>query len=287
MDGRLVLIALCCATGADAYMSPASRHIASRRPRIPAVALEITGGKAAGALASSALLAEGVQFAGTAAALASAQQLFGATNPVETIGALIDYVQSLGPAGYGLYAATMIFLQVFPIANAFVLVVAAGAVFGVPEATALVVSCSTASATISFLLARHFARDLVASQFSDSKEFVALDTAFGEASFEKTLTLVTLLRVSPIIPFAWGNYIFGISPLPVGTFALGTMIGCAPGVAAVVSAGSAGAEIAASGLGSDGATLGLGIAATVGAITVAGNIATEALKEAGLDIQAD
>ena len=235
--------------------------------------------------ASSALLAEGVQFAGTAAALASAQQLFGATNPVETLGALVDYVQSLGTAGYGLYAATMIFLQVFPVANAFVLVVAAGATFGVTEGTALVVSCSTMSATLSFLLARTYARDLVTAQCQDSQQFVALDKAFGTASFGKTLTLITLLRVSPLIPFAWGNYIFGVSPLPVGAFALGTFIGCAPGVAAVVSAGSAGAEIAATGVSSDGATLILGIAATIGAITVAGNIATEALREAGLDLQ--
>jgi len=225
-----------------------------------------------------------VQFVGTAGVLTYAQQQLGAESPVQTISALIEYVQSLGPAGYWLYGLTMIFLQVMPIANAFVLVVSAGAIFGVAGGTALALVCSTISATISFQIARTFGRELIEDSVSESAQFAALDKAFGEASFDKTLTLVTLLRVSPVIPFASGNYFFGLSPIPVSAFSLGTLLGCAPGIAAVVSAGSAGAEIAANGVGANPYMLGLGVAATLGAIRVAGDVATEALKGAGVDM---
>ena len=45
-----------------------------------------------------------------------------------------------------------------------------------------------------------------------------------------------------------------------------------------------GADIAVNGAPANPYLLGLGVAATIGAITVAGNIANDALKEAGLDV---
>ena len=55
--------------------------------------------------------------------------------------------------------------------------------------------------------------------------------------------------------------------------------------AGYVSAGQAGAEIAVNGADSNPVVLGLGVAATIGAITVAGNIATSALKDLDLDLE--
>ena len=103
----------------------------------------IDGKAAAGALASSALLAEGVQYLGTALALAYAQERLGCSNPVETVSTLIEYVQGLGASGYALFAVTMIGLQVMPVANAFLLTVTAGAIFGAVPGTLLVLMCST------------------------------------------------------------------------------------------------------------------------------------------------
>ena len=244
----------------------------------------IDGKLAAGALASSALLAESIQYAGTAVALAFAQQQLGTENPVATVSALIDLVQGLGAAGYGVFAATMIFLQVIPIANAFLLTVTGGAIFGAVPGTALVLTCSTIGASTAFVIARTLARDAVLASAESSAEFVAINKAFAESDFRTSLTLITLLRVSPAVPFVWGNFLFGLSPLPLGTFALGTFVGCAPAVAAYVSAGQVGADIAVNGAPTNPYLLGLGVAATIGAITVAGNVASDALKEAGLDV---
>ena len=70
----------------------------------------------------------------------------------------------------------------------------------------------------------------------DSPQFRAIDNAFGSASFGTSLTLITLLRLSPVLPFAWANYIFGLSPVPWAAFTLGTFVGCLPAVAGYVSA---------------------------------------------------
>ena len=55
--------------------------------------------------------------------------------------------------------------------------------------------------------------------------------------------------------------------------------------AAYVSAGQVGAEIAVNGADSNPLVLGLGVIATIGAISVAGNIATDALKDLDLDLK--
>lgn len=117
------------------------------------------GAMAAGVLASSAIIAEGVQIAGTAVLLYLAQQWTGASSPVEAVGLMIDFLQGLGPTGYAVFGAAMIFLQVVPVAAAFVLTVSAGAIFGTVKGTAIVSVCSTVSASISFLIARSLGRN--------------------------------------------------------------------------------------------------------------------------------
>jgi len=240
---------------------------------------------AAGALASSAVIAEAVQIAGTAVLLSLGQQWTGTDSPVEAVGAMIEYIQNLpGLEGYALFASLMVFLQVVPVAAAFVLTVSAGAIFGAVKGTATVLTCSTISATISFYISRTFARERLLEAAQESKQYRAIDAAFSEASFSTSLTLITLLRLSPVLPFAWANYVFGLSPVPLPAFSIGTFVGCLPAVAGYVSAGQVGAEIAVNGADSNPYVLGLGIAATLGAISFAGNIATEALKDLDVDL---
>mmetsp|Transcript_17057 Transcript_17057/g.40702 ORF Transcript_17057/g.40702 Transcript_17057/m.40702 type:complete len:201 (+) Transcript_17057:174-776(+) len=116
---------------------------------------------AASALVSSALLAEGVQLAGTALLLYLAQRYTETSSPVEAVSHMISYTQELGLTGYCLFAALLVFLQVVPIAAAFVLTLSAGAIFGAVKGTLVVLSCSTISASISFMISRSFGRQSV------------------------------------------------------------------------------------------------------------------------------
>ena len=146
-------------------------------------------------------------------------------------------------------------------------------------------TCSTISATISFLISRSVGRERLLSAAQESKQYRAIDAAFANASLGTSLTLITLLRLSPVLPFAWANYVFGLSPVPISAFSIGTFVGCLPAVAGYVSAGQVGAEIAVNGAESSPLLLGVGVIATLGAISFAGNIATNALKDLDIDLE--
>jgi len=240
-----------------------------------------------GALASSAIIAEGVQIAGTAVLLYLGQRYTGASTPVELVSMLITEIQDLGGLGYVVFAALMIFLQVVPIAAAFILTVSAGAIFGGVKGTAMVLTCSTVSASISFAFSRSFGRELVLEAAQESPQFKTLDDAFSSASYGTSLLLISLLRLSPVLPFSWANYIFGLSPVPFTAFSLGTFLGCLPAVAAYVNAGKLGAEIVINGAESNDALVFVGLLSTIAAISVAGDIASKALKEQGVDLSAE
>lgn len=113
---------------------------------------------------------------------------------IQVVGLLVGYLQSLGDAGYVVFAALMVFLQVIPVAAAFVLTVASGAIFGPAKGVAVVLMCSTISATISFLLARTFGRSLVLQAARESPTYQTLDKAFSHAGFGTAFTLILLLR---------------------------------------------------------------------------------------------
>jgi len=197
---------------------------------------------------------------------------------------MIRYLQEMGASGYAIFSAAIIFFQVVPVAAAFVLTVSAGAIFGPVKGTAVVVLCSTVSASISFLVARFYGRSLVLEAARESPTYQALDDAFSNAGFGTAFTLIFLLRLSPVLPFSWANYVFGLSGVSWGAFTLGTLTGCLPAVIAYVSSGSLGAEIAVNGGEANPVLLVLGLLATIGAVTVAGNVAGEALKAQGLDL---
>ena len=190
------------------------------------------GGLAAagGVLAASAIIAEGVQVAGTAVFFYLGQQWTGTSSPVEAVAYLIDFLQQQGTMGYVYFSTAMVVLQVIPIAAAFVLTVSAGAIFGAVKGTITVLTCSTVSASISFLIARSLGREKLMDVAQENKQFRAIDAAFGDAEFSKSLTLITLLRLSPVLPFAWANYVFGLSPVPLAAFSIGTFVGCLPAV---------------------------------------------------------
>lgn len=197
---------------------------------------------------------------------------------------LVSYLHGLGEMRYAAFAALMVFFQVIPIAGAFVLTISAGAIFGAVKGTAVVLACSAISASISFLVSRLFGRSLVLEAARKSPTYQSIDAAFSNAGFGTAFTLIFLLRLSPILPFSWANYVFGLSGVQYAAFLLGTLAGCLPAIAAYVFSGQLGAEMALNGGESSPLLLGIGVIATIAAVTVAGNVAGETLREQGLDL---
>jgi len=116
----------------------------------------------------------------------------------------IDLVDDWGPLGYLAYIGVYSILELLAV-PAIPLTMTAGIIFGVAPGTAVVSIASTAAAAISFLIARYVARDRVYVWTSKNPKFAAIDRAIGKDGFR----VVALLRLSPLLPLAASNYLYG------------------------------------------------------------------------------
>lgn len=73
------------------------------------------------------------------------------------------------------------------------------------------------AATVAFLIARYFARDRILKLAQNNPKFLAIDKAIGADSFR----VVTLLRLSPLLPFSLGNYLYGLTSVELIPYVLG------------------------------------------------------------------
>ncbi|KAJ1623945.1 snare associated Golgi protein-domain-containing protein [Pavlovales sp. CCMP2436] len=240
---------------------------------------------ALGALGLTALISEAVQVVGTGGLLYLAKDFAGASNVPEAIDYLSHFFQALGPAGYALFGSIMVFLQVVPVASGFLLTLSAGVIFGsTAKATILVSAASTTSATIAFVIARYLLRDRLLDLAKDNKQVITLDRALSKADFGTSLLVILLLRSSPLLPFTWASYLFGVSTVPFGAYFIGSWVGSLPAILAYVQVGQLGSEALLSGHPPSWLVY-FGIAATLGATAVISNIASGALKDLDIDLE--
>lgn len=73
---------------------------------------------------------------------------------------------------------------------------------------------------MAFLIARYFARERILKLVEGNKKFLAIDKAIGENGFK----VVTLLRLSPLLPFSLGNYLYGLTSVKLGPYVLGRLV---------------------------------------------------------------
>ena len=156
------------------------------------------------------------------------------------LGNFMVVVEGLGPRGYILFALVYTLLEVLAVPAA-PLTMTAGALFGVPLGAALVLTSATAAACVSFMVTRYLARDRVmalAEKIGNGK-WKAVDAAIGRDGFR----VVLLLRLSPLLPFALSNYLYGLTSVPLNEYAAGSFLGMIPGTVAYVAAGTVGKKL--------------------------------------------
>ncbi|KAL6772432.1 hypothetical protein ACKKBG_A30230 [Auxenochlorella protothecoides x Auxenochlorella symbiontica] len=182
-------------------------------------------------------------------------------------------IDAMGPEGYLVYVAAYALLELVAV-PAIPLTVAAGALFGLWPGVATVSLAASIASTTAFLIARYLARDRVSAMASKNKQFAAIDRAIGKDS----LRVVTLLRLSPLLPFSASNYLYGLTSVDVGSYMLGSWIGMLPGTFAYVSVGAYGKDLA-SGHGVAPWQVALGLGATAATIWYVGGLASKALAD--------
>nr|ACN31105.1 unknown [Zea mays] len=157
----------------------------------------------------------------------------------------------------------------------------AGLLFGNVTGTIIVSVGGTLAAAVAFLIARYFARERILKLVEGNKKFLAIDKAIGENGFK----VVTLLRLSPLLPFSLGNYLYGLTSVKFLPYVLGSWLGMLPGSWAYVSAGAFGRALIQDeseiGLGGNEQlwTLGVGLLFTAIAAAYVTRLAKDAVKE--------
>ena len=156
-------------------------------------------------------------------------------NPLE----FARWVQSLGPWGPLAFVLgyTLVTVAVLP---AFLLTMAAGAIWGFWLGLLLAMSGAMSGAMCAFLGARNVLRGLVERYVSRHPRLIAIDRAV-EAEGAR---LVFLRRLSPAVPFVLLNYVLSVSRLRFRDYALG-LFGMLPTAAMYVYAGKVAGDLTA------------------------------------------
>ncbi|MEM7771180.1 MAG: TVP38/TMEM64 family protein [Cyanobacteria bacterium P01_E01_bin.6] len=119
-----------------------------------------------------------------------------------------------------------------------VLVIAGGAVFGIFWGTVWSVLGATVGAIIAFWLARYLLRDWVKQRFQNHP----LLRRVNQTVRKHSLRCVFVVRFAPISPFTIINFVFGVTPIHVKPYAVGTFLGIIPGTLLYTWVGATGQQ---------------------------------------------
>jgi uncharacterized membrane protein YdjX (TVP38/TMEM64 family) len=191
------------------------------------------------------------------------------------------WVQSLGPWGPLAFIAgyTMVTVAVMP---AFLLTLAAGALWGFWFGLLIAMTGAVTGATCAFLGARSVLRNLVQRYVNRHPRLLAIDRAVEQEGAR----LVFLLRLSPAVPFVLLNYVLGVSRIRLRDHFVG-LCGMVPTAAMYVYAGKVAGDLTALATGAARPRgtgyyllLSLGLIATIAATLLVTRAARRALREA-------
>lgn len=222
----------------------------------------------------------------TAVALGPAGPLLvvAAVGPVLGVAALaasseawLPSLQAVGGAAWFLGLATLSIAFCLLPSHATSLV--AGFVFGGPQGSLLAMLSVVAAAWLGFAVLRRCVGPRVLDAVAASERAVKVHRALLERGPGRALTLIALLRLSPILPFAATNLLLASLGVRASVFLAASAIGLAPRVLGVAWVGAGLGELDWR---AEGGTwlLVLAIVATLAAVWIVGRAARAALARA-------
>jgi uncharacterized membrane protein YdjX (TVP38/TMEM64 family) len=165
--------------------------------------------------------------------VATVLALFSQFNLREPFRKLFEWIQSLGVFGPAMFILIYIAACVLLIPGS-LLTLGAGIVFGVIRGTIFVMIGATLGATAAFLAGRYLARGWVSKRIAANARFKAIDEAVAREGWK----IVGLTRLSPILPFTFLNYAFGVTRVALRDYFFATLVGMIPGTLLYVYVGS-------------------------------------------------
>lgn len=176
---------------------------------------------------------------GIVAALIIAKQL-GITNYInDFLQNSLNWIDSLGSTGIIIFILLYIIATVLLIPGT-LFTLGAGILFGVIQGSIIVSVASVLAAAAAFLVGRYFVRGWVAKQIEDKPKFKAIDVAVAKEGWK----IVLLTRLSPLFPFIFLNYAFGVTQVSLRDYFFASWIGMFPGTVMYVYIGSLAKDLA-------------------------------------------
>jgi uncharacterized membrane protein YdjX (TVP38/TMEM64 family) len=144
------------------------------------------------------------------------------------------WIESLG--AWGVLAFCVIYITAtLLLAPGSLMSIAAGLAFGLWGIPLVLVSATT-GAGVAFLLARYVGHERVAKALEARPKFKAIRHAIDEEGWK----VVGLIRLSPQVPFAVTNYVFGVTNVGFWPFVVTTAVAVAPATFIYVNLGAMG-----------------------------------------------
>jgi uncharacterized membrane protein YdjX (TVP38/TMEM64 family) len=146
---------------------------------------------------------------------------------------LLEWIDSLGIWGYLAFTIVYIIASILLLSGA-ILTLGAGAIYGVVKGSILVIVASNLAAIAAFLVGRYLARGWVSKLIDKQPRFKAIDEAVAKEGWK----IVGLTRLSPLFPFVFLNYAFGLTQISLKDYFLASCIGMLSGTILFVYIGS-------------------------------------------------
>jgi uncharacterized membrane protein YdjX (TVP38/TMEM64 family) len=143
---------------------------------------------------------------------------------LEGVHVMQEWFRGLGALGWIVFVLLFVLVAVFML-PAFPFTLAAGIAFGPVLGAILSLIGGTFGATAAFLVARYVARDAIVNRFQHSPVFARIENGFKVNG----TSFLILTRLVPAFPYNVQNYVYGLTPIKLGTFFSISFVTMAPG----------------------------------------------------------
>jgi uncharacterized membrane protein YdjX (TVP38/TMEM64 family) len=191
---------------------------------------------------------------------------------------LAAFVQKAGVWGAGIFILANGLAAVLLVPG-WIFTLTAGLLYGIGAGSVVAHAGSLFGAILAFLCGRYLIRDRVERMLKNNRKFDAVDRAIGRHGWK----IVSLIRLSPVIPFFVQNYLYSVTCIRFWPYVLSTAICTFPGTLFYVYLGAAG-RYGVIGVRPEGGPmqwvlLGIGFVATVVGTYYINKVAKKALAE--------
>jgi uncharacterized membrane protein YdjX (TVP38/TMEM64 family) len=213
------------------------------------------------------------------AVFATALPIIGSVS-VLALGPFLAYwLRDQGIWGVFIFTIAFAILGAVALAPTYSTSIIAGWTFGFALGFPAVVIGTVGGAVMCYVGARRWALDRVHATFKDHPRWEVIRRALTEETALKTLWIVFLMRLSPVLPFGTTNVLMATTGVPLPIYVFGTILGLMPRMALIALA-AAGADNLDFSKGESWWLLALGLLATGVCIFVIAVMGKRALERA-------